>query len=123
MKCFNVIIIVLFFLSCKSSSNSNDSNNCVENTEFKEKFFYHIKNVENNISGLQDSNFKESVIFLSNYAPVSTNQIMNYARTYPIGIFEKDLIKILEWYEENKCNNIQFKSTYIIPEAYKGLVN
>src|SRR5690554_6560427 len=118
-----IITIFLFFISCKSISDTKDGNNCVENTQFKEKFFYHIKYIKNNISVLQDSKFKESVIFLSNYAPVSTNHIMNYARSYPIGIFEKDRINILEWYEENKCNNIQFKSSYIIPDAYKGYVD
>ncbi|MEX0995628.1 MAG: hypothetical protein WDZ45_01110 [Flavobacteriaceae bacterium] len=123
MKFIHIIIYFLFILSCKSAGDTKDGNNCVENTEFKEKFFYHFNYIENNISVLQDSKFKESVIFISNYAPVSTNNIMNYSRTYPIGIFEKDRIKILEWYEENKCNNIQFKSTYIIPDAYKDYEN
>ncbi len=123
MKIFHIIILYLFILSCKSPGNTKDENNCLENTQFKEKFFYHIKNIDNNISVLQDSKFKESVIFLSNYAPVSTNSIMNYSRSYPIGIFEKDRIKILEWYEESKCNNIQFKNSYIIPDAYKDYEN
>jgi hypothetical protein len=122
-KTIIIYFVILLFLSCKPISDTKDGNKCVENTEFKEKFFYHIEYIENNISAFQDSKFKESVIFLSNYAPVSTNHIMNYARTYPIGIFEKDHIKILEWYEENKCNNIKLKSSYIVPEAYKDYVN
>jgi hypothetical protein len=119
MKYIYILIISLILLSCKSTNSNNSIVNCNENIEFKETFFYHIKYIENNISISQDSIFRESVIFLSNYAPISINHIMNYSRTYPVGIFEKDRIKILEWYEENKCDNIKFKDSYIIPEAYQ----
>lgn len=112
-----LILIIPILISCKAF-NLNKSD-CNENIKFKEMFFYHIDYVKNNIAISQDSKFRESIIFISNYAPVSLNRIMNYSRTYPIGIFERDRIKWLEWYEENKCKNIQFKSTYIIPEVYK----
>lgn len=111
------ILIIPILISCKAFEVNNSA--CNENEKFKEKFFYHFKNIENNIAISQDSTFIKSVIFISNYAPVSINYIMNYSRTYPIGIFEKDRIKILEWYEENKCQNLQFKNSYIIPEVYQ----
>jgi hypothetical protein len=88
--------------------------------KFKEMFFQHVEYIEKNITVSQDSTFRQSVIFISNYAPVSTDQIMNYSTTYPVGVFEQDRIKWMEWYEENKCKNIQFKSTYVIPEVYKN---
>ncbi|MDP2162135.1 MAG: hypothetical protein Q8K02_16770 [Flavobacterium sp.] len=44
---------------------------------------------------------------------------MNYSRTYPIGVFEDDLIQWKEWYEENKCNNIQLKNSLVVPEVYQ----
>lgn len=118
MKKINLIIAITILYSCKSSQITR--NDCNENIKFKEDFFYHIKYIDDNIGVLQDSTFVKSVIFISNYAPVSVDQIMNYARTYPTGIFEKDRIKWLEWYEENKCKNIQLKSSYIIPEVYQN---
>lgn len=112
-----LILVIPILISCTAvKPNKSD---CNENEKFKEMFFYHIGYIKKNISVSQDSTFRKSVIFLSNYAPVSVDRIMNYARTYPVGIFEKDQIKLLEWYEENKCKNIQFKNSYIVPEAYK----
>jgi hypothetical protein len=35
--------------------------------------------------------------------------MLNYSHTYSIPAFEKDKGGWLKWYEENKCNNIQFK--------------
>lgn len=112
-----LILIIPILISCGASKLSK--NDCNENEKFKEKFFYQIEYIKNHITVSQDSKFRESVIFISNYAPVSTNRIMNYAKTYPVGIFEEDYKKWIEWYEENKCKNIQFKSSYIIPEVYK----
>ncbi|RDI14443.1 hypothetical protein [Flavobacterium sp. AG291] len=116
MKKILITILIPILLSCKSSN----LNRCDENVLFKETFFNHVKNIEDNIGVLQDAKFRQSVIFISNYAPVSTNQIMNYSRTYPIGVFERDHKKWIEWYEENKCKNIQFKDTYVIPEPYRN---
>jgi len=115
---FFLILLIPILICCKALHvNKTD---CNENIKFKETFFYHIKYVENNIGSSQDSMFRKSVIFISNYAPVSLNRIMNYSRTYPLGIFQQDRIKWMEWYEQNKCKNIQFKDTYIIPEVYQN---
>ena len=115
------IVWLLLCLSCSSLKKSDAfQNHCNENLNFKERFFYHIGNIDNNISVAQDAKFIESVIFISNYAPVSLDQIMNYSRTYPIGVYEKDRLNWFNWYEENKCKNIQFKSSYVIPEVYKN---
>ena len=112
-----LILIVPILISCGPSRLNK--NHCDENEKFKEKFFYHIDYIKKNITVSQDSKFRESVIFISNYAPVSTERIMNYARTYPLGVFEEDQKKWMEWYEENKCKNIQFKTSYIVPEVYQ----
>ncbi|ALM50358.1 hypothetical protein AMR72_16595 [Flavobacterium psychrophilum] len=111
-----LFILILIQISCKPSDLGR--NNCNENLKFKEAFFHHIRYIDNNITVLQDSTFIKSVIFISNYAPVSTDELMNYSRTYPTGIFQQDRKKWVEWYDENKCKNIQFKETYVIPEAY-----
>lgn len=111
------LFVSVFFSSCKSSNFTIIT--CNENQKFKEKFFYHIHNIDRNISVAQDMKFRESVIFISNYAPVSLERIMNYSRTYPIGVYEEDRKKWLEWYEQNKCNNIQPKDFYKIPEVFQ----
>jgi len=112
-----LILIIPFVMSCHAVKVNEHQ--CNENLEFKQLFFYHVKYIDDNIGVLQDSKFRESVIFISNYAPLSVNSIMNYASTYPIGKYREDRVIWLKWYEDNKCRNIQFKSTYIIPDAYK----
>lgn len=117
MRNFLIPLFVLLMISCKSSHLNPTA--CNENEKFKERFFYHIQYIDKNISVAQDAKFRESVIFISNYAPVSLNRIMNYSRTYPIGIYEQDRIKWIDWYEKNKCKNIQLKSSLTIPEVYR----
>ncbi|QMU66146.1 MAG: hypothetical protein GKR88_19025 [Flavobacteriaceae bacterium] len=110
MKYFFLLLSILLF-SCKSTNATNDIANCDENTVFKEKFFSNIKYVEENISVRQNEKFKESLKFLSKYVHVSFERMANYANTYPIGVFEEDKKGWLEWYEKNKCNNLQLRDT------------
>jgi hypothetical protein len=112
-----ISLVSLLIFSCKS--NSSLKNDCDENLNFKELFFYHIKNIDTRITISQDVKFRESVTFISNYAPVSVNRIMNYSRTYPYSIYQKDRELWINWYEENKCKNIQLKTSLIIPDAYQ----
>ncbi len=72
-----ISLVSLLIFSCKS--NSSLKNDCDENLNFKELFFYHIENIDKSITISQDVKFRESVIFISNYAPVSVNSIMNYS--------------------------------------------
>ena len=109
------IFIAIFLISCNVSKSKIE---CNENQKFKKLFFSHIANIDQNITIFHGEKFIQSVIFISNYAPTSTNEIMNYSRTYPFGVYEKDRKKWIEWYEKNKCNNIQIKKKHIIPEAY-----
>ncbi|TRW22986.1 hypothetical protein FMM05_14910 [Flavobacterium zepuense] len=106
MKNIYIVIISLFFLYCKPINNAN---NCTENSQFKKQFFSNINYIEKNISVKQDEQFRTSLKFISKYAYVSYDSMLNYARTYPIGIFEDDKKGWLKWYDENKCSNIQFK--------------
>ena len=111
MKNIYIVIISLFFLSCKSTNVVNNDNNCVENAQFKEKFFSNINYIEKNITEVQDAKFKNILYFLSKYVHVSLERMSNYANSYPIGIFEEDKKGWLKWYEENKCNNLKWKDT------------
>lgn len=112
-----LIILLPILISCTILSKNKTG--CIENEKFKREFFNQIKYIENNISTRQDSLFKNSLIFISNYTKVSFQHMMNYSRTYPTGIFKKDKEIWMKWYEENKCNNIQLKKSYPIPEQYK----
>lgn len=82
---------------------------CKENLEFKEKFFESIKSIDTLIYSIQGRKFHESLDFISKYTHVSSESMLNYARTYPGGVYEKDRKIWIDWYEKNKCTNIQFK--------------
>ena len=92
---------------------------CIENDKFKEEFFRRINIVEQNLPLNQDSLFRSSLIFLSNYAPVSFYETINYARIYPLKALERDKKVWIKWYEDNKCKNLQLKENYPIPEQYQ----
>jgi len=106
----------LFFILCINSCQSIKSNpSCNENIKFKEVFFSHIKVIDNNIDKNQNEEFRTSLIFISNYAGIERGSLNNYSSSYPIGIYQSDRKKWIEWYELNKCRNIQFKETLVSP--------
>lgn len=99
-------VILLFILGCGAKQNPNP---CQENLEFKEEFFKQISIVENITYGKErQGNLRESLKFISHYAPVSYGKLQNYTFGYNLESFEADKAGWLKWYEENKCNNIQF---------------
>ncbi|OIQ18129.1 MAG: hypothetical protein BM557_07915 [Flavobacterium sp. MedPE-SWcel] len=104
MKIYTILILL-----CISCSSIGKKSSCNENQEFKTEFFKNIKNIEDQMTKVKNESFDSSLKFISKYTHVSFNSMNNYARTYPLGIFEKDKEGWLKWYEENKCNNIQFK--------------
>lgn len=57
----------------------------------------------------QDESFHNSLKFIAKYSVVSFESMTNYAGTYPNGIFEKDEKIWLEWYQNNKCGNLELK--------------
>jgi hypothetical protein len=104
-------VILLLLISCSSSkqSTSKEDNFCNENLVFKKEFFKNIESVENLIYKVQGESLKNSLKFIGKYTHVSFESMSNYAGTYPSGIFESDKKAWLEWYEKNKCKNIEFK--------------
>lgn len=116
-KIFLFLLPIIF--SCSLFKNGKKSIRCIENEKFKKEFFIRINIVEQNLSLRQDSTFRNALIFISNYAPVSFYETVNYARIYHSNVLEKDKKIWLEWYEENKCHNIQLKEKHLIPEQYK----
>lgn len=123
------LIILLFFFSCSSiDKNLNHvSFDCNENIKFKTEFFRNIKIIEDYITiesttefismdeyellvtDEMEKNYKLSLAFISKYAHVSFDSMANFDGSYPLGDFEEDKEGWLKWYNENKCNNIQFK--------------
>ena len=68
-----------------------------------------INIVKDVITKHQNQEFRNSLKFISKYVPVSFGSMLNYAHTYPVGIFESDYKILLKWYDDNKCNNVQIK--------------
>lgn len=116
MKSISLIVVLLILIGCVSSPNSTKKSNnvsvngdCIENLDFKQEYFLNIKIVDSLIYRNQDNQFQKSLQFISKYSHVSFESTLNYARLYTGGAYERDRKVWLEWYEKNKCNNIQFK--------------
>jgi hypothetical protein len=125
MKKYFILSILCF--SCSNINLKNTNINCNENTSFKVEFFKNVKNVEDFIVMESTTHFEDfeeyekliteekiytyklSLKFISKYAHVSYESMLNYATAYPLEVYEKDKQGWLKWYEENKCSNIQFK--------------
>ncbi|MWB94191.1 hypothetical protein GON26_07440 [Flavobacterium sp. GA093] len=106
-------ILLLTLIEINFGYSQSKIKDCNENIAFKNTYFENIKNVENLIYKEQNESFHNSLKFISQYSHVSYESMANYSRTYPGGIFENDKKLWIKWYEENKCNNIQFKKAYI----------
>lgn len=107
-----IFFIVFFCLSCsitKKRASYNENSQCIENEKFKNEFFKNIDIIDNLINKNQNEIFHKSLKFISLYTPVSFETMLNYGSIYPYGTYEKDKQIWLDWYEKNKCNNIQFK--------------
>ncbi|TDX92646.1 hypothetical protein BCF50_1586 [Chryseobacterium daecheongense] len=107
--------MTLVLINC-SVSNSKQNNNittnnaeCLENLDFKKEYFFHIGVIDSLVEKSQNKRFKKSLLFISKYSHVSTESMLNYARSYPIVVYKEDRKGWISWYEKNKCNNIQFK--------------
>ena len=100
---------MFFCLGCSSSKNPSFSD-CNENSEFKKIFFAHLATIHKYQKGdgnkLDEEN---SLRFVSQYAPVSFESRLNYDGSYPGGVYEKDRAGWIQWYENNKCNDLQIK--------------
>ena len=127
MRASNFSLIVVFLIcSCISSKTSKLETPCNENIQFRAVFLKKIENIQNyflpfmndslmnspkigSILRARGDTLLTSLKFISQYSHVSWESMMNYSRSYPMGIFESDKKEWLAWYEANKCNNIQFK--------------
>lgn len=113
MKNIFSILVLLILMNCANSvkkrNNLYVNGDCIENLDFKKEYFYHIKMIDSLVEKSQNKQFTKSLLFVSKYAHVSAESMLNYANTYPMGIYEDDRKGWIEWYEKNKCNNIQFK--------------
>jgi hypothetical protein len=107
------IIIAVFLINCTSKTNTYNNialnSECVENLKFKKEYFNSVKVVDSLIYKDQNSQFKKSLLFISKYSYVSFESMANYGRLYPGGNYKEDRKGWIDWYEKNKCNNIQFK--------------
>lgn len=70
--------------------------------------FENFEDYEKSISEEMTLQFKSSLLFISRYTTVSWDAILNYAHQYPYEIYKEDRENWINWYEEHKCNAIQF---------------
>lgn len=103
--------ILLALINCTTSNKISyyQSNDCIENLKFKKEFFYRVKIIDSLVYRNQNKEFKKSLGFISKYSNVSFEDTANYFNRYPGSTYNKDRKEWLDWYEKNKCNNIQFK--------------
>lgn len=83
--------------------------NCKENLKFKEKFFSNIKIVDSLHFRNQNKQFSKSLSFISKYSHVTFESKTNYTGLYPEFQYKHDRKIWIDWYEKNKCTNIQLK--------------
>ena len=123
------IFFCLALICCSCSSVRNTSVNdslCIENLKFKEEFIRNL-NIIDDFMSIENKEFTDidefesvmteqkiadlnsSLMFISKYTHVSFESMANYNKTYPFGVYEKDKISWLKWYQDNKCKNIQIK--------------
>jgi len=85
MKSVTFMILSLSLCcSCTTTRNINTKNDCIENLQFKKAFLRNIENVENLLMKDQNQSFQNSLKFISKYAPVSFEDMLNYSHTYPL---------------------------------------
>lgn len=112
MRAMYSIFFLLVFFSCSLTKNTTTANDCIENKEFKEKFFTSIQKVEDYVLGKGNrKSFTSSLKFISKHTHVSYDKMLNYNNSYTrTEDFEIDKKNWLDWYEKNKCLN--FKKNY-----------
>ncbi|MBF0695539.1 MAG: hypothetical protein IR153_10840 [Flavobacterium sp.] len=78
---------------------------------FREKFFKSIHDAEDVIHGKSHNRkqYDEALSFLDDYVCVDYEKTLNYRNIYTLKGFDDDKKGWLKWYEENKCNDTQFK--------------
>lgn len=99
------LLLLFMMVACKSKM---DLPYCHENEEFKKIFFTEINVIDVFING--DGNredYIEALNFIASYSQVNFESMYNYATSYPYGIYLEDRKQWLQWYEDNKCNNLQ----------------
>jgi hypothetical protein len=105
---YKYILTFAFFVSSCCSTTKITNTPCDENEQFKKTFFFNVDLVKKTIDKNQNEQFRKALNFISKYTLVSFENMLNYSNTYTIGAFNKDYKNWIKWYEENKCNNIQF---------------
>ena len=122
-----LISIIFFWVNLFFYGRQNATNQvCYENMQFKKYFFSEIACIEKSEYGyvkditlrgydstLVDDDIKtwlNCLDTISMYAPVSWAIILQFHPRYPYHWqYEADKKGWYEWYENNKCNNIQIK--------------
>jgi len=134
MKKINDLIIFCLtfsFLSCLGNKEFIEiKEKCDENLLFKQEFSKNLyildsyyKNKSKSIKIAEDtnlnfqeklekldeikSNYYVALDFFSKYSKISYNYTGNYTNEIPYNIYKKEREAWIDWYNKNKCNNLQ----------------
>lgn len=116
MKAILYIIFISYSVVCSCQSNRT-INNCEENSTFKLNFFKYINNIEAYTLKKKNQDsimvkldlFKKSLDEISKYTNVDYSLLTNYEFRYTSEEnFLQEKAKWLNWYQENKCSNLQW---------------
>lgn len=98
---------------------TNCSNECIENIEFKDKYFntietvkiYYIEGSKLQSRSVNDLNFAKSINTLYKITGIKDNVKMDIRFGYvDSSSFRKDVENWYVWYEKNKCNNLNWET-------------
>jgi hypothetical protein len=104
------------FLPINPAAQTTPVTNCNENLAFKETFFSNIaivqKHTEEQVNGSKSTitykQFFKALTFIARYSPVSINIEKGSTAEYPdLQSFQSEKAQWLEWYEDNRCNNLK----------------
>ncbi len=104
------------FLPINPVAQTNPAPNCNENLAFKETFFSNIaivqKHTEEQVnrskSTISYKQFFKALTFIARYSTVSINIEKGSTAEYPdLQSFQSEKKEWLDWYEDNKCNNLK----------------
>ena len=115
MRTLIIVLCICIFDSCLSI-NKATTNDCNENLEFKQKFFANISLIEKYTKEqktftrypITTDSVMKSMKFIYMRTKILSDEIYNYNFGYKsYKLFEIDKRKWLNWYNANKCNNLQ----------------
>lgn len=131
---FFLLIFNFFLFSCTQIDSKKQK--CDVNPQFKARFEYYYKILENDFKGrgVVNGNMIRAIIFMSELSRIRSNVAFGDVTVYEnTKDFNKDMSNWKKWYQQNRCNITEshidslesavIKSTSWIEERYNLIEN